>query len=61
MTIIHAKKKVCFLCKKKIGWLQDYFEDYDCDITERIEKDGIDYYYVDKYWHKECALRNKPK
>jgi hypothetical protein len=59
--IIHADKKICFLCKKKIGFFQDYFEDYDYEITERIEKEGITYSYINKYWHKDCALKNKPK
>lgn len=61
MIEIHQEKKICFLCKKKISWLQNYFDDYHYEITERIEKDGINYEYVDKYWHKDCALKNKPK
>lgn len=61
MIEIHQEKKICFLCKKKISWLADYFEDYHYEITERILKDGIFYEYIDKYWHKGCALKNKPK
>lgn len=59
--IIHSDKKMCFICKKKIGWLADYFEDYHYEITQEIEKDGILYEYVDRYYHKDCALKNKPK
>lgn len=59
--IIHSDKKICHICKKKIGYLADYFEDFHYEITEEIEKDGITYQYVDRYYHRGCALKNKPK
>lgn len=62
MVTIHQNPKTCFLCNKKIRFLDKLFFGYDYEISEKsIDKDGITYIYVDKYYHIKCAERNKPK
>jgi hypothetical protein len=62
MTIhIKPKNKICYLCGKKFGIFTNFWfnEDCDYDIGPRQETDeGIEYRYITKMWHKQCALDN---
>lgn len=59
---VHKKNKYCFICKKKIHeWISWFDWDYyDYEPGERKERHGIEYTYVDKYWHKKCAWKVRP-